>query len=388
MRLLVAFGTRPEMVKLAPVVDTLRQRGHEVRVLATGQHADPRLADDIFAELGLEPDETWALPVHEAERVGALLTGAYRELADRRPDAVLVLGDTHTVPVFALAARRFRVPMIHLEAGLRSYNDCSLEEGHRLIAAALAALHLAPTELAAERLRAEGIEPRRIVVVGNPVTDALARVGPARKATSERRGIVVTAHRATNVDDPVRLRSLVGCIMRLGREVGTVTFPVHPRTAARLRETGFDRLLVDHPAVAIGSPLSYGQMLDAVSSAQVVVTDSGGLQEEAAWYGVPVVVLRSSTPRPEGVIAGTTILVGLDPGRAVEAARSFASDAAQHWVAAQPCPYGDGHVSERIAALLHEPATAALLERHEPALTPGGPETTRWPDVAPLAVGS
>ena len=143
-----------------------------------------------------------ALEGDEAERVGRMLTLAYRELADRRPDMVLVLGDTYTVPLFCLAARRHRVPVVHLEAGLRSLNPTSMEEVNRRVGAATASLHLAPTDLAARFLLEEGVEPERIRVVGNPVVDVLLDLGVRRRPPDQRHGVVITAHRATNVDDP------------------------------------------------------------------------------------------------------------------------------------------------------------------------------------------
>jgi UDP-N-acetylglucosamine 2-epimerase (non-hydrolysing) len=366
VRLLVPFGTRPEIVKLAPVVAALRAGGHQVRAVGTGQHDDPRLADDFFADLGLVPDVRWELPGREADRVGALLAHAYEEVAEHRPDAVLVLGDTHTVPLFGLAARRSGVAVVHLEAGLRSFNERSLEEVHRRAAAAIGSLHLAPTSLAATMLQAEGVDAQRVAVVGNPITDTLAAFGPPRHAVPERAGAVVTAHRATNVDDPARLAALTECIARLADSVGTVTFPVHPRTDARLRDAGLRGVLERHHDVVLTEPLRYREMLGAVAAARVVVTDSGGLQEESSWFGVPVVVLRRSTPRWEGVVAGTTALVGVDPRRAVDAARRFATVSEQERVAAVPCPYGDGRVGPRVARLLDDERIRALLVLAEP----------------------
>ncbi len=369
--LLVPFGTRPEIVKLAPVVAALRAAGGSVRTVATGQHTDPGLADAFFSDLALEPDVRWDLPTgSESERVGAMLTAAFDELArTARPEALLLLGDTYTVPLFALAARRHRVPVVHLEAGLRSFNDESVEEGNRRAVAGLAALHLAPTVLASHMLEAEGIPSDRIAVVGNPVTDSLRRFGPRPVALSNRRGVVVTAHRATNVDDPERLRTLVELVTGLGAELGPVRFPLHPRTRDRLVTGGLLDQLSRAPGVFVEPPLRYGQMLEAVAGARVVVTDSGGLQEEAAWFGVPVVVLRRSTPRWEGVLAGTSALTGLDAGRALAAARSFVDPIAQRRAAAAPCPYGDGHVGPRIASVLADPATRALVTVTEPDLT-------------------
>ena len=373
MKILVPFGTRPEIVKLASVVGALRAVGHDVRTLATGQHGDPKLAGDFFTDLSLVPDDCWVLPDGEAERVGALLSGAYRELAVHRPDVVMVLGDTHTVPLFALAARRACVPVVHVEAGLRSFNERSLEEVHRRCVAAVASIHFAPTSLCRTMLEAEGVESRRISVVGNPVTDALRLVGPSRRSISDRQGVVVTAHRATNVDDPERLASLVRCILLLADEVGAVTFPVHPRTASRLAEFNLRGMLESHRGIDLTGPLRYPAMLAAIAGARVVVTDSGGLQEEASWYGVPVVVLRRSTPRWEGVMSATTTLVGLDADLAVAAASRFATIAEQERVAEVPCPYGDGHVGERIAGEMSTDAVGELLRLDEPDFSVGLP---------------
>ena len=380
MRLLVPFGTRPEIVKLAPVVAALRDAGHDVHTVATGQHDDPRLADRFFEDLGLIPDERWALPRPEAERVGALLTHAF-EVLDRRPvDAVVLLGDTYTVPLFGLAARRHEVPVAHLEAGLRSFNERSLEEVNRRAIGAMASLHLAPTSLAARFLADEGIAATRIHVVGNPITDTLRQHGPDRRAPSDRVGVLVTAHRATNVDDPARLARLIEIVRRLAGEIGPVRFPVHPRTRDRLAAAGGLAELTAAPGVELCDPLPYPEMLAAIAAARVVVTDSGGLQEEAAWLGVPCVVLRTSTPRWEGVEVGLATLTGLDPDRALAAAVAFDDPERQARVARAACPYGDGHVGPRVAALLADPAVQAVLALEEPRL--GDPR----PVLGPLEV--
>jgi UDP-N-acetylglucosamine 2-epimerase (non-hydrolysing) len=367
VKILVPVGTRPEIVKLAPVVDALRRADHAVAVVATGQHHDEEMAGGVFADLGLVPDERWDLVGDEAARVGALLTGAFRAVGDHAPDAVMVLGDTYTVPVFALAARRHGVPVIHLEAGLRSFNPTSMEEVDRRVAAATAALHLAPTVLAARFLADEGVAEDRVRIVGNPVLDVLRARGVERRPPEVRDGVVVTAHRATNVDDPERLLRIVAIVRRLADEVGPVVFPVHPRTRARLDGLGVDDDL-DHPGVHLLPPAPFRDMVDLVAGARVVVTDSGGLQEEAAWCGVPVVVLRRSTPRWEGVLDRTSVLVGLDVDRAVRAAGAFVTDAAQARVAAVPCPYGDGHTSERVVRLLADPAVVDRMTLVEPDL--------------------
>jgi UDP-N-acetylglucosamine 2-epimerase (non-hydrolysing) len=369
MRILVPFGTRPEIVKLAPVVAALRDHGHAVDAVATGQHDDPRLADQFFTDLGLTPDERWTLPGAEAERVGALLTHAYDTVASRHPDLVLVLGDTYTVPCFGLAARRHAIPVAHLEAGLRSFNARSLEEVNRRAVGAMTSLHLAPTALAARFLADEGVDSARVHVVGNPITDTLRVHGPTRRPLAARHGVLVTAHRATNVDDPARLAQLVTIVGRLAADVGAVRFPLHPRTRDRLAARGMLTRLAAVPGVELVEPLPYPEMLSTVAESRLVVTDSGGLQEEAAWLGVPCVVLRSSTPRWEGVELGVAALTGLDPDRALAAARAFCDPAAQARIAAVPCPYGDGHVGPRVAVLLDDPAVRPLLTLAEPPLS-------------------
>ena len=365
MNVLVPFGTRPEVVKLAPVVRALLESGLSVRTVATGQHYDESLTGAFYDGLRLQPDTRWSLSGSEGERFGEMVARAFSELGATRPDVVLCLGDTYTVPAFCIAARRHRVPVAHLEAGLRSFNPTSMEEVNRKVAAATVSLHLAPTELAARFLAEEGIIGPGVQVVGNPVIDVLREMGVAPVPLAQRDRVVVTAHRATNVDDPVRLEALVQLVASLADEVGPVTFPVHPRTADRLAAAGL-RHRLERPGVTCCPPLPYKEMLDELRTARVVVTDSGGLQEEASWLRIPVVVLRRSTPRWEGVETGTSVLTGMDASLALAAARRFASSSEQARVAAVPCPYGDGHTSQRVATLLSDPATEALLRIEEP----------------------
>jgi UDP-N-acetylglucosamine 2-epimerase (non-hydrolysing) len=365
VRILVPLGTRPEIIKLAPVVGALRKHGHDVEVLATGQHYDPNLTDAFFDELGLTPGLRWHLEGSEAHRVATILERAIDLVPACKPDVVLLLGDTNTVPLFSLAARRAGVPVAHLEAGLRSFNPTSAEEVNRLVGGALASLHFAPTLLAARFLAREGVPDIRVRVVGNPIIDVLRQSGVCRSPLGERRGVVVTAHRATNVDDPARLATLVELVRRLALEVGPVTFPVHPRTRSRLEEAGLIRAL-RHPAVDVLDPVPWSAMLGLLARSRVIVTDSGGLQEEASWLGVPVVVLRRSTPRWEGVKARTAVLTGMDADRATTAAGALSVDDEQARVAATPCLYGDGNTSELVASVLDDPATAALLTLDEP----------------------
>ncbi|MEX5719430.1 non-hydrolyzing UDP-N-acetylglucosamine 2-epimerase [Geodermatophilus maliterrae] len=374
-RVLVPFGTRPEVVKLAPVVSALTAAGHAVDVVDTGQHTDPALSTRLQEALGLAPGCRFTLPTGDpAARLGALHGDAARAVTRLRPDVVLALGDTNTVPAYALAARGAGIPFAHLEAGLRSLNPRSVEEVNRRVAAAVAALHLAPTRRAAAFLAAEGVPAERVFVVGNPVVDTLVSRGVRPVPVAERTGVLVTAHRPTNVDDPVRLKRLVGVVRALADHVGPVTFPVHPRTAARLAATGLDAE-VAHPDVTLTGPVEYDALLGALASARLTVTDSGGIQEEAAFLGVPAVVLRGSTPRWEGVEAGTTTLASLADDAAADAVLAAAarhtSAEGQARAAALPCPYGDGTTGRQVAALLADEATDALLALDEPDFSDG-----------------
>jgi UDP-N-acetylglucosamine 2-epimerase (non-hydrolysing) len=371
MRILVPFGTRPEIVKLAPVIHALADAGHELHTVATGQHDDPMLSDAFLADLRVEPDARHELPTGDGARMGALVAHAYDDVHAAAPEVVVILGDTNTVPAYSLAARRYGVPVAHLEAGLRSFNARSLEEVNRRVGAATASLHLAPTTLAAGFLRDEGIPAERIRVVGNPITDVLRRLAPPPCSPAARAGVVVTAHRATNVDVPERLAALVSIVERLAAQHGPVRFPVHPRTRARLEAAGALSALERTAGLTLEQPLRYADMLDAVASARVVVTDSGGLQEEASWFGVPVVVLRTTTPRWEGVVAGTTRLTGLDVHLALDAVRELAAPDAQTRAAALPCPYGDGHVAARVVDALRDAGATGLLTLAEPPLGAG-----------------
>jgi UDP-N-acetylglucosamine 2-epimerase (non-hydrolysing) len=257
---------------------------------------------------------------------------------------------------------------VHLEAGLRSFNAQSVEEGNRRLVSSLAALHLAPTDLAARMLDAEGVPANRVRVVGNPVTDSLRNFGPKRRPVAQRAGAVVTLHRPTNVDDPDRLTEFVALIKRLGAELGAVRFPVHPRTRDRLVRSKLLHEVATAPGVTLEAPLRYGEMLEAIASSRVIITDSGGLQEEASWYGVPVVVLRKTTPRWESVLSGASTLVGADINRAIDAVHVYVTDDEQARVAKLKCPYGDGRVAARVAGILSHPSTEGLLEVREPDL--------------------
>ena len=368
---LTAFGTRPEIIKLAPVIAELRARGNPVTVVNTGQHRDESMNRGFARDLDIDVDVDFGNPPADTALPGWILNGAIEVVNSRRPDAVLLLGDTLTVPLFALAARMAGVPVIHLEAGMRSLNEHSIEEVDRKMMVGAASIHFAPTVLSANFLVREGVPADRVFTVGNSITDALLAFGPARVPVEQRHGLLLTAHRASNVDSMDRLRRIVDLAIRL-TDLGEVTFPVHPRTMLRLRESGLDSRLVDVPGLTLLGPIDYSAMLERVASARLVVTDSGGVQEECSWYGIPVVVLRRTTPRWEGVRDGAVHLRGIDSDAELDdvltTARRLCDREEQHRISVIPCPYGDGHVCERIADVLARPETTDLLTLHEHAV--------------------
>jgi UDP-N-acetylglucosamine 2-epimerase (non-hydrolysing) len=365
MRIVVAAGTGPEIIKLGPVVRALRKDDHDVRVVATGPHADPKVAAHVFDELDYQPDAVWDLPAAPGERVGAMLANAIEELGSESADALLVLGDTDTVPLMALAARRHRMAVIHVEAGLRSFNGHCGAEVNRRVMAATATLNLAPTLLAARFLLAEGVPAKRIRVVGNPIIDVLMDSGVPRCPLGDRTGVLFTAHHGTDVDRPSRLRDIVRLLAELGRSHGPVTFPMHPRTERRLGEAGLLERVTNLEGVRTGPPLAVYDLLKQLSGSRLVVTDSGGLQEEAAYFGLPVVIMRDTTPRWEGVQAGTAALCGVEPKRVLASVEGFLHLERLAHVDEAPCPYGTGDTGTRIANLLRMASICEILTPRE-----------------------
>lgn len=368
LRLTVPVGTRPEVIKLAPVVRALIEDGHAVRCIATGQHVDARMYGDLFDEARIRPDAAWQLRGSEGDRLGSLLAAAFDDVAQHPADAVLVLGDTYTAPLVAMAARSRGIGVLHLEAGLRSFNPRSVEEVNRRMMVALATVHFAPTALAARFLADDGVPAERVRVVGNPVIDAVVHSGVAVRPVGERAGVLLTAHRATNVDDPGRLLELVDLVRRLGAEHGPVTFPLHPRTRDRLTRAGLLEEVSGAAGVLVCEPLPYEELLRALASSRVVVTDSGGLQEEAAWFGVPSVVMRHTTPRWEGVHSGAVLLTGMAADAVLDAVRALTTPAVLERVAGLACPYGTGDTARQVSDVLAEPGIRRLLAPTEPAL--------------------
>lgn len=356
-RIVCIVGTRPEAIKLAPVVVALRRsQWARCRVWVSGQHG--AVVDDALAHFGLAADRRLAGPRRGAslgEATAVMLSLIEGALRRSRPDLLIVQGDTSTVLAAALAACYAQVPLVHVEAGLRTgrLDRPFPEEAHRRLVAPLAALHLAPTADAARHLAREGIEPGRIVVTGSPALDAvrlsLAAAEPLALAVPpHERLLLVTAHRREHWGRP--LRNICAAIARLvehQRDLA-VLWPLHPNPAvARTVHAQLGRT----PRVHLTSPLPYGQLVAALVRAHLVLTDSGGLQEEAPFLGKPVLILREETERQATVEAGAGLVVGTDSDEIVAATRRLLADPdlyAQMSLALSP--FGDGHAAERIVA--------------------------------------
>ncbi|MGQ0616844.1 MAG: non-hydrolyzing UDP-N-acetylglucosamine 2-epimerase [Acidimicrobiia bacterium] len=374
-RLSIVLGTRPEAVKLAPVVLAARDDPRfEPTVVHTGQHQE--LAADVLDAFGLVADERLDLmgPGQTlGELLGRAVTEVARLLADIGPDVVVVQGDTTTAAAAALAAAQLRVPVAHVEAGLRSGDRSSPfpEEDNRRLISVVADLHLAPTAIAAANLIGEGVKPSAIVVTGNTGIDALEHVLRAdaddaddaddtddtddigrRLCAHPGPVALVTAHRRESWGAPLaNIGRGVSWLLDLEPEL-LVVLPMHPNPRVRgvLRAE-----LGGHPRALLCEPLRYRTMARALAASALALTDSGGLQEEAPHLGVPVLVLRDTTERPEAVSAGSAAVVGTDPGRIVATARAVLHDEALRRTMAQPrAIFGDGRASRRtVDALAH-----------------------------------
>lgn len=363
-RALVVIGTRPEGIKLAPVIAALHARGEvETRVALTGQHTD--LLDQVLEVFGVVPD--WELGIMREGQdlydvAHGCLDGLRRVHAEYRPDIVLVQGDTATVCFAGLVAFFEHGRVGHVEAGLRSGDKWRPfpEEIFRRLTGVLCDHHFAPTAWARDNLLREGVDPATIHLTGNTVVDALQAISARphevrepmlqRALATGRRLVLVTAHRRESFGAP--LREAFGALRALVEEHEDVVllYPVHPNP--NVREPARE-LLGGHARILLAPPLDYLDLLHALRQATLAVTDSGGIQEEAPSFGVPTLVLREVTERPEGVSAGVTQLVGTDRARILDAARQLLRDPeARARIAARPNPYGDGRAGERIADIV------------------------------------
>ncbi|MFX1265603.1 MAG: non-hydrolyzing UDP-N-acetylglucosamine 2-epimerase [Promethearchaeota archaeon] len=358
LRPFIVVGTRPEIIKMAPVVHECESRGIDTYLLHTGQHYSKLMSNSIFSDMGLrEPDKNLDIGSGtHGEQTAKALVGIEKEILREEPDVVVVQGDTNASLSTAVAAVKLRVPLAHIEAGLRSYDHRMPEEHNRRLTDHAADFLFAPTENSARILKNENVRGK-VFVTGNTVIDALESRLPValeRPNPASRLGVsdfaLLTLHRSENVDDIQVLRGLIKGVISLNKEV---LFTAHPRTVKRLQD--FDLMReIESSRMRIIDPVGYLDFLHLLHSCDFTVTDSGGIQEEVTAPSINkrVFVLRISTERPEAVESGHATVVGVDPA---EFPQTILEEVKKGLQGERPCPYGQGTASKMIVdALLEE----------------------------------
>jgi UDP-N-acetylglucosamine 2-epimerase (non-hydrolysing) len=354
MRILYVVGTRPNFVKTAPVIGALRARLPEGRhaLVHTGQHYDRLMSEVFLEELGV-PAPDHMLEVGSGSH--AAMTARTMErlepvLVDEAPDLVIVPGDVNSTLAAALTAVKMGIPVAHIESGLRSFDLTMPEEVNRIVADRFSELLFLHSEEAIENLRAEGIPDERMQMVGNTMIDTLVALedrfrsagAAARLGVAPGAYALVTLHRPALVDGPL-LPQTVAELAALAREM-PVVFPVHPRTRKMM-----ESIDAEHPGLLLSEPLGYLDFLSLLADAGAVLTDSGGIQEETTYLGIPCFTLRDNTERPVTIRAGTNTLLGLDPAAIANIPAALAT---RSETPPQPPPLWDGHAAERIADIV------------------------------------
>jgi UDP-N-acetylglucosamine 2-epimerase (non-hydrolysing) len=353
--LILVAGARPNFMKVAPVLAAMRgRRVFRAALVHTGQHYDEQMSGVFFAQLGLPaPDaHLGAGGGTHGQQTGRILElfEKYLLAQTERPAGVVVVGDVNSTVACALAAAKLAIPVAHLEAGLRSYDRTMPEEINRLATDAISDLLLVSEPSGEENLRREGVPPERVRYVGNVMIDSLVQQLPAARSLNmagrlglePRKYALVTLHRPGNVDDPVRFGELLEALEGVAR-IAPVVFPAHPRTRPKLDGLGHSLRVID--------PLPYREMLSLQADAGVVITDSGGMQEETSYLGVPCLTLRPNTERPVTSTLGTNTLVDRDLGRVAELAREALAGSYRK---GQAIPGWDGKAAVRTIEALEE----------------------------------
>lgn len=350
-RCIHVVGARPNFMKCAPLVAALRELGVEQKLVHTGQHYDRNMSDLFISQLGL-PEPHVNLGVGSGghgSQTGRIMIGLEEVLLAEHPEWVIVYGDVNSTVAAALVATKLGIKLAHVEAGLRSFDRTMPEEINRLVTDVLADLLLTPSEDGNRNLASEGIAPEKVVLVGNLMIDTLVRLQPiARRPEGLHVGsrfILVTLHRPSNVDAPDTLKALLVTLGDLAREV-PVVFPVHPRTRSLIDANG---MAGDARRLLLTEPLGYLEFLALQRDATLVITDSGGVQEETTFLGVPCITVRPNTERPVTVELGTNVLVGQD----LQALREHARLAiGGQWKRGSVPPLWDGSAGRRAAEVI------------------------------------
>ena len=359
MKIVHVVGARPNYMKIAPVMKAVARAGFAAqRLVHTGQHYDVAMSDVFFTDLGMPvPDVHLGVGSgSHAEQTAKVMVGFERICLEEKPDLVVVAGDVNSTMACAIDCAKLRIPCAHVEAGLRSFDLDMPEEINRIVTDRLCDLLLTPSADGDRNLLAEGTPPGRIFRVGNVMIDTLLEHLPRARATGSpaRLGLapgayaVLTLHRPSNVDDPATLAGLLDALEAVQRRL-PVVFPIHPRTRRRLSEFGAEARVAAMEGLTLCEPLGYLEFLGLTSQARLVLTDSGGLQEETTALGIPCFTLRENTERPVTITEGTNELVGVAPARIVAAVTEALEGRGK---AGRTPALWDGRASERIAEVL------------------------------------
>ena len=355
MKICIIVGTRPEIIKMASIIKACEKRNLDYFLLHTGQHYSYEMDKLFFEELEL-PHPKYNINAGLTSfrlQIGMMLRKIHETLTKEKPDIVLVLGDTNSVLSGALAANKLHIKVGHIEAGLRSHDIAMVEETNRIIVDHIADLLFAPTEEARENILEEGISPDKIYVTGNTIVDAVLmhkeladqKVDILQKLSIEKKNyIVITAHRPETVDIHERLINLLeGFKLVKEKHNLPMIWPIHPRTSKMLKKFNLE---VPNGIITI-TPLGYLEFLQLQANSKIVLTDSGGIQEECCTLNVPCVTLRDNTERPETLNIGSNILVGVNPKNILEGVNKMLSRSTS-W----KNPFGDGKAGEKILDIL------------------------------------
>jgi UDP-N-acetylglucosamine 2-epimerase (non-hydrolysing) len=351
MHILHVVGARPNFMKAAPVLRALKELGAQQTLVHTGQHYDANMSDVFFQQLEIpEPDVNLAVGSgSHAFQTAQIMTGFEPVVLGRKPDAVLVYGDVNSTVAAALVCSKLCIPVGHVEAGLRSSDRSMPEEVNRIVTDQLAQLLFTPSPDGDAHLLREGISPDRIHLVGNVMIDTLVRLLPRafelKKNGYPSRYALMTLHRPSNVDDPEALRGILNSILAVNNEL-PVIFPVHPRTRLRIQQFGLST-----GGIQLHEPISYLEFLALQARATVVLTDSGGIQEETTYLGIPCLTLRPNTERPITIEMGSNVLIAGDMEKLQKELSNILAGRAKK--SAVP-PLWDGNAGDRIARILQQ----------------------------------
>ncbi len=358
MKLLIVVGARPNFMKAAPLLRRAKARGHHCSLVHTGQHYDKNMSDAFFHDLQMpKPDRHLEVGSGTHAQMTAKVMMAFEPvLEELTPDVVIVVGDVNSTIACTLVCSKLMVPVAHVEAGLRSRDREMPEEINRLVTDCLADLLLTPSPDGDENLLQEGVDPSRIVHVGNIMIDALKHRFEHLAPSDIRERLqlpaaygVVTLHRPSNVDDPAVLQGILGALEEISKDLPLV-FPCHPRTRGRLGDAA------ERSALLLTEPLGYLDFTALVKDSKIVLTDSGGLQEETTWHRIPCVTIRENTERPITITQGSNVLAGTDPAKILSLAKeALAADPSGRQVP----DLWDGETADRIVDALEATFSAA-----------------------------